>query len=121
MLSGHTQCWAQPILGCNSRLGRFAGITEIISEIVDLGDRLGRSGYCPSRLSADQSPSSCMSLSGGWDGRASWRSLVLHTLRGPQARVCSAAFKRAVAPAEAAATFGRYLSTRLALPKPCAL
>ena len=33
----------------------------------------------------------------------------------------SAALKRAVAPAEAAATFGRYLSTRLALPKPCAL
>ena len=47
MLSGHTRYWAQPILGCNSRLGRFAGITEIITEIVGLGDRLGRSGYCP--------------------------------------------------------------------------
>ena len=47
MLSGHTRCWAQPILGCNSRLGRFAGITEIISEMVNLGDRPGRSGYCP--------------------------------------------------------------------------
>jgi hypothetical protein len=47
MLSGHTRYWAQPILGCDSRPGRFAGITEIIPEIVDLGDRLGRSGYCP--------------------------------------------------------------------------
>jgi len=39
--------WAQPILGCISRFGRFAGIAEIISEIVNLGVNLGSSGYFP--------------------------------------------------------------------------
>ena len=35
-----------------------------------LGDHLGRSGYCPSRLSADLPPPYGMSLSGGWVGHA---------------------------------------------------
>ena len=40
---------AQPILGCISRFhGRFTGTCrDIISEIVNLGDHLCRSGYCP--------------------------------------------------------------------------
>ena len=51
-------------------LGTSPEFAEINSEIVYLGDHLGRSGYCPSRLSADLSPPYGMSLSGGWVGHA---------------------------------------------------
>jgi len=51
-------------------LGTSPELAEIISEIVYLGDHLGRFGYCPSRLSADLSPPYGMSLSGGWVGHA---------------------------------------------------
>ena len=40
----------RPILGFPSRFGRFTlspELTEIISEIVDLGDHRSCSGYCP--------------------------------------------------------------------------
>ena len=51
-------------------LGTSPELAEIISEIMYLGDHLGRSGYCPSRLSADLPPPYGMSLSGGWVGHA---------------------------------------------------
>jgi hypothetical protein len=71
--------WAQPILGCISRFGRFAGIAEIISEIVNLGVNLGSSGYFPMLrlLTVQYSTAVCPVVAAplGWSVGVSFREL----------------------------------------------
>jgi hypothetical protein len=70
--------WAQvPILGCISRFGRFAGIAEIIADII--GDNLGSSGYFPMLrlLTVQYSTAVCPVVAAplGWSVGVSFREL----------------------------------------------